>query len=71
VEEEEEWHEPVPQPSVEPVFPELFAKAVSGTAIRRNIIRVPMIIILVLTLPSSIVVPSYHSKRVARNHTYQ
>lgn len=49
----EEWHEPAPQPSVEPVRPELFANAVSGTAISKSIRKVPTIIILVFILLSS------------------
>jgi hypothetical protein len=49
----EEWHEPAPQPSVELVFPELLANAVSGTAISKSIRKVPTIIILVFILPSS------------------
>lgn len=42
----EEWHAPAPQPSVELVFPELYAKAVSGTAISMSMNKVPMITIL-------------------------
>lgn len=43
----EEWQNPAPQPSVEPVLPELFANAVSGTAISKSIRNVPTIITLV------------------------
>ena len=43
----EEWHDPAPHPSVEPVLPELFANAVSGTAISKSIRKVPTIITLV------------------------
>tara|TARA_B100001248_G_scaffold34737_2_gene22318 strand:- start:15603 stop:15926 length:324 start_codon:yes stop_codon:yes gene_type:complete len=43
----EEWQNPSPHPSVDPVLPELFANAVSGTAISKSIRKVPTIITLV------------------------
>ena len=43
----EEWQNPAPHPSVEPVLPELLANAVSGTAISKSIRKVPTIITLV------------------------
>ena len=49
----EEWQNPSPHPSVEPVLPELFANAVSGTTISRSIRKVPTIITLVFIKPSS------------------
>ncbi len=54
----EEWHAPAPQPSVELVLPELYAKAVSGTAIRISMNKVPMMIILdFVTLSPTISTP--------------
>ena len=51
----EEWQNPAPHPSVEPVLPELFANAVSGTAISKSIRKVPVIITLVfIPLPPTI-----------------